>query len=90
MLINIDVKKRGIRIFRKKAFFLYALFLSVHLPRSQLNFPPTPAAQTSGACAENASALPEHFDFDLDFAFLSAAKANENIDSTRPPHNPKN
>jgi len=42
------------------------------------------------ACAENASALPEHFDFDLDFAFLSAAKANENIDSTRPPHNPKN
>lgn len=65
------------RFLKVKSVISYGVSL-----RPQFNFPATLSAQTSGACAENASALWEHFDFDLDFAFLSAARANENIDST--------
>lgn len=65
------------RFLKVKSVISYGVSL-----RPQFNFPATLSAQTSRACAENASALWEHFDFDLNFAFLSAAKANENIDST--------
>lgn len=58
------------RFLKVKSVISYGVSL-----RPQLNFPATLSAQTSGACAENASALWEHFDFDLDFAFFISSQS---------------